>query len=178
MDNNTPKEANMVEKQERNRKMLRVAGIVIILVIIAALVGNGSLKRSVAPTMDNVPVDCKPGDLFSQTTGKPCPTPTDSPANVDAAASVGPSGYEEAIRMYAGKVVIFDAACKPLPVAPTFAKGTRILVANNSTKTQTLTVAGKSEVLDAYHYFTVPLATVGDTVVTCNGAPAATISVK
>lgn len=174
MENNTPKEANMVEKQGRNRKMLRVAGIIIILGIIAALIGNGFLKRTAAPMEGDVPAGCKPGDLFSETTGKPCPQQEVSSDEQSTVASV----YEEAIRTYAGKLVVLDANCKALPTNPVFTAGTRILVANNAAKAATVSVAGRTESLDGYHYFTVTLPTKGDVPLTCNSTPAVVIKVQ
>lgn len=174
MENNTPKEANTVEKHERNRRILRVAGIIIILGIIA-LIGNGFLKRTAAPMEGDVPAGCKPGDLFSETTGKPCPQPEENAAVEDQ--SVVASAYEEAIRLYGGKIVIFDAQCKALPATQTLPVDTRVLIANNSPKQLSIAVPGRTEVLDGYHYFTSKLTTAGDVSITCNGAQAATITV-
>ncbi len=179
MNNETRKEATVVGKEERNRKTLRIAGIIVAIVVIAALVGNSKWKRASDTAVNDVPADCKPGDVFSKETGKPCPSAIETAdTEVRTATSNGPGGYEEAIRMYAGKVIIFDAACKSLPVTPMFTVGTRILVANNSSVALTLALSDKSEKLDPYHYYTYALKTAGDMVVTCNGAAAATISVK
>lgn len=171
--NQAPKEAQTPEV--RNRKGLRVAIIVIILIIVAAAIGNSKWKASKSSD-DAVLSDCKPGDLFSQSTGKPCPQTADTTTDTSADTATV-SGYEAAIREYAGKVVVFDGACKPLPANPTFAPGTRILIANNAPKAATIAFADKTESLDGYHYFTYSLKTA-DVMVTCNGAPAVTISVK
>lgn len=174
-ENQAPKEANTQEKQDRNRKGMRIAGGILLLIVIAALIGNGKMKQSSDTVTRTGTEDCKPGDLFSQSTGKPCPQPEENAA-VDDQPAVA-SAYEEAIRLYGGKIVVLDAQCKALPAAQTLPVDTRVLIANNSPKQLTIAVPGRTEVLDGYHYFTSRLTTAGDISVTCNGAPAATITV-
>ncbi len=185
-ENNNQQNGQTGDTQDRNKKIMRGVGVVLIIVVIAALASGKWTKTGTKDATDGavvtqeMPEGCKPGFLFSETSGKPCPTPADMTAvTTDTeAAATSPSGYDEAVRMYAGKVVLFDAACKTLPEAPTFAAGTRVLVANNSSKTQTLSLGGRTEALDAYHYFTVALKTPGELTAQCNGAAAATVTVK
>ncbi len=174
---------NNPESQDRKKKIMRVTAVIVIIVVIAALVAGSAMKRRAAapaPVAAETVEGCKPGFLFSETSGKPCPkdvttVDTDTKAKTAAAA---PGGYEEAIRMYAGKVVVFDATCKPMPAAPAFALGDRVLVANNSDKEATLSLGGRTEKLDGYHYFTVSLKAPGEFKAQCNGTDAATVMVK
>jgi hypothetical protein len=186
-NNNQPKQVNPSQKPatepqnpEQRRRVLRIAGIVIILVVLLAIASNGKWGHktpSQAP-VSTLPEGCAPGALFNTIDGKPCPVESTLSETKDD-TTAAPGGYEEAIRLYAGKVVVFDASCKPLPASPTFAPGTRILVANNSASTLTLAINDKSESLDAYHYFTTPLGAVaGKAVISCNGKPAATVVIK
>ncbi|HWC57889.1 MAG TPA: hypothetical protein VG621_02985 [Candidatus Paceibacterota bacterium] len=165
-----------------SRKGARTAGIIVALIVVLALVGNAVWKHKAqnpagTPSSDQAAEGCAPGALFS-TTGKPCPQSSPTDLSDAASGTAAVSGYDDAIHQYAGKVIVFDASCAALPAQPTFDSGTRILVANNSTTTLTLSVAGTTKTLSPYHYFTVPLTTTGSVVATCNGAPAATITVK
>lgn len=173
--------SNETQTDDKNRKIGRIIAIVVAVVVIAALIVGGAKKKDgPADTTAAVPEGCKPGFLFSETTGKPCPqADTGTDADKTDEGVVNTSGYEAVIRQYAGKVVIFDGACKPISmISGTIAPGTRILVANNSEKQLALSVAGKSATLDAYHYFTTTLRTTGDTSITCDSKSAATITVK
>lgn len=163
----------------KNRKIGRVIAVIVAVIVIAALIIGGGRTSETVSTADGLPEGCKPGFLFSETTGKPCPQEESVVANDTVlATTTGSSAYEDAIRTYAGKVVVFDAACKPVATPSSVTAGTRVLIANNSDKELTLAVGQKSEVLDGYHYFTTTLTTKGDAKVMCNGKEAATISVK
>jgi cell division septation protein DedD len=168
-------------EENKNRKIGRIIAIIVAVIVIGALIVGGARKKTDSSDVSSgLPEGCKPGFLFSETTGKPCPQ-TETPS-VDTATTEGvlnTSGYEAAIRSYAGKVVIFDASCKAVSmISSPITAGTRILVANNSDKQLDLSVAGKSEKLDAYHYFTTTLKSAGDTQITCDAKTAATIKVK
>jgi hypothetical protein len=72
--NQTPKEADTPEKQERNRKVMRIASIILIIAVVAALIVSGASRKKTDMTVETgLPDGCKPGYLFSETTGKPCP---------------------------------------------------------------------------------------------------------
>ena len=165
------------ETPEKNRKIGRIIAVVVAVVVIAALVVGGTRKSEETAVTTDLPEGCKPGYLFSETTGKPCPQP-EAAAETPATSVASSSAYEEALRTYAGKLVMFDAACKPVAVPGSLAVGTRILVANNSEKQLTLAVGEKKEVLDGYHYFTTTLSAKGDAKVLCEGKESFTISVK
>ncbi len=177
------------ESQERNKKAMKGIGIALIIIVVVVLAASGKWFKSSdktttdqSLTTDTLPEGCSEGSLFSATTGKPCPsTPTtiggDS-MKADKPDTTETSGYDEAIKAYAGKMIAFDGDCKPAPASPEFAIGTRILVANNSEKTLILSASGRTETLDRYHYFTVTLPIGGMTDVSCNGAVAATVMVK
>lgn len=165
----------------KNRKIGRIIAIVVAVIVIAALIIGGARKDAPVDTATVVvPEGCKPGFLFSETSGVPCPqTETPESVQTDTEGVLNTSAYEAAIRQYAGKVVIFGEACKPIStISGSIAPGTRILVANNSNTSLALAVAGKSEVLDGYHYFTTTLKTAGDTAVTCDAKTAAIIKVQ
>lgn len=167
--------------ENKNRKIGRIIAVIVaVIVVVALIIGGSSKKGDEAADGSTLPEGCKPGFLFSETSGKPCPqTDTTSDDTVTAEGAINTSGYEAAIRAYAGKVVIFDASCKPVSmISSPVTAGTRILVANNSEKALDLSVAGKSEKLDAYHYFTTTLKSAGDTQITCDTKTAATIKVK
>ncbi len=176
MDNNTPKEAQTSDVRKKN--ILKIAGAILLIVVIAALLGRGtSQKKAADQAVDTgMPDGCKPGYLFSETTGKPCPK--DESAVVPETQPVGVSAYEEAIRSYGGKAVLIGAGCKATPLTQVQTVGTRILIANNAPAQVKIEVPGRTQILDGYHYFTYSLKTAGDVQVTCNGTPAALISVK
>ncbi len=175
MENNTPKQAQTADTRKKN--ILKIAGAIFIVVVIAALIGRGAqTKKATEQAIDTgMPEGCKPGFLFSETTGKPCPK--DETAT-PIAETAKPSAYEDAIRSYGGKLVFFGEGCKALPTAQSQKVGTRILIANNSAKQITVEVPGRTQALDSYRYFTYPLSVAGEVSVKCNGAPVATISVK
>ena len=170
------------ETQERNKKIMRAVVVVIVVIVIAVLASGSMTKRpsDTKTVSDELPEGCKPGFLFSETSGKPCPAPaTAALDDTDREESTTEtSGYEEAIRAYAGKLVLVGTECKATPSETTVAVGTRMLVANNTDKTQTLSLGGRTEELEGYHYFTVALKTAGTMKATCNGADVATITVQ
>lgn len=175
MENNTAKEAQTSDTRKKN--IIKIAGAILIIVVIAAIIGRGTSKAPVQQPADaGMPDGCKPGYLFSETTGKPCPKDETTQAPQTAPATV--SGYEEAVKSYGGKVVLFDGACKSLTTIAPQTVGTRILIANNSDKQLTIAVPGRTQILDSYRYFTYPLKASGAVTVTCGGAPAVVVTVK
>ncbi len=175
-NNQTPKEAQTPEA--RTKKGRRIAIVLIVLIVIGALASNGVFQKkdsTTDSTSNGLPEGCKPGYLFSETTGKPCPQPEENKVTDEQAVTA--SAYEEAIRMYGGKLVVLDAQCKALPAVQTLATGTRILIANNSTKQRTVATPDRTEVLDGYHYFTYKLGAPGEISITCDGAASAKITI-
>ncbi len=168
----------------KSHKIINIAIIVIVLVIIAALIGNGKWKKNTDTAVSNdqttLPEGCKPGYLFSETTGKPCPAPVEEKKEVVTAPTTkpAPSGFEEAVRLYSGRAIMVDAACATTPATLEVATGTRVLVANNSNKSHTLALGEKKENLTSYHYFTTGLKLPGTYTLTCDGLDKAVITVK
>lgn len=162
--------------EQKNGKTGRIIAVVVALLVIAALVvGTAQRKKHVADAPEVVE-GCKPGYLFSETTGKPCPTT--EPLSVEGEkVATEASGYEAAVAAYAGKLVVVDASCKATPSALTVGANTRVLIGNNSSSNLTLGLGDRSESLDGYHYFTYSLKSGGDMKVMCNGAEVATITV-
>lgn len=166
--------------EQKNGKTGRIIAVVVAVLVIAALiVGTAQRKKNATETPEAaMPEGCKPGYLFSETTGKPCPSSTESLSVEDGTtASTEASGYEAAVAAYAGKLVVVDAACKATPSALTVGANTRVLIGNNSSSSLTLGLGDRSESLDGYHYFTYSLKSGGDMKVMCNGAEVATITV-
>lgn len=165
--------------ESKNRKIGRIIAVIVaVVVVVALIIGGSSKKNKEAATDTTLPEGCKPGFLFSETSGKPCPQDKATTTDTTTPAPVATSAYEDAIRTYAGKVIVFDASCKPVATTALVTAGTRVLVANNSDKQLTLALGAKSEVLDGYHYFTTTLSAKGDAKVTCNSKDAVTITVK
>jgi hypothetical protein len=184
---NTPKQAVVVDDTTgRKQNMMKLGSIILVIVVILAL-ANGKWAPSKSKTSEKaavtaeLPEGCKPGFLFSETSGKPCPAPaetTDIAAPAVVATPAASSGYDDAIKLYAGKVVSFDAECKALPAVATFAPGTRILVANNSKATLSFKMLGMTKELRPYHYFLTNLKDSGVTTISCNGDVTSTLTVK
>lgn len=189
--------------EDRNRNIMRIIGIILAVIVILAVFGliPGTKKqtkdeqKAVAPESTEVVDGCTPGDLFSATTGKPCPQPQDNsnaePTSAPNKSSTTPnsatavvsssasSSYEKTLADYAGKLIAFDAQCKATPSTLSVNSGTRVLVANNSKNSATLAVGNlRSEKLDGFHYFTVTLKDKGQVAVICNGQATATFNVQ
>ncbi len=162
--------------EHKNGKAGRIIAVVVAVLVIAALiVGTAKHKKNVAQAPAMTDDGCKPGYLFSETSGKPCPTSTEPTSMVDSDKK--PSGYEEAVAQYAGKLIVVDSACVAAPNALTVGANTRILIGNNSSQALTLALGDRSETLDGYHYFTYSLKSGGEMKLSCNGADVATITV-
>lgn len=176
-------ETNTPVAPTKGRKFINIAITVVIVVVLFALLGNGKWKKSSEgdssglSNQTELPDGCKPGYLFSETTGKPCPAPSDD-ESLTTASEQAPSGFETAIRMYSGKTFLLDGACTTYPQTATFAPGTRVLVANNSAAKLTVALGDKKEELDGYHYFTTAFKTAGTYKLSCNGVDKAVITVK
>lgn len=162
------------EQPTKNKRGIVISIIAIVVVIAIAVFAIPKKAATPTPTDSSADVGCKPGYLFSETTGNPCPQAAANETPVGA-----PSAYEAALKDYAGKLVAFDGACKQVSgISSSIPAGTRILVANNSDKTIKLSVDGKSETLDGYHYFTTTIKAKGAVKVSCENKDAATINVQ
>ncbi len=190
--NNQPKQPvkTVVVNNDNNRNFMRIAGIVVIIVVLLALASNGKWMKKGAndsdknvSTLSDMPEGCKPGYLFSETTGKPCPTDDATASaftavNKKTSKASTSSSYDQVLKAYAGKTILVDGSCAATPSTASFDAGTRVLVANNSTKSLALALGTKSATLAPYHYFTTTLNTVGDVSAYCNGTAVSAISVK
>ncbi len=163
--------------EHKNGKTGRIIAVVVAVLVIGALVvGSAQRKKNAAPTPEAAE-GCKPGYLFSEVTGKPCPATTEPLSVEGEKATTEASGYEAAVAQYAGKLIVVDSACVATPNALTVGANTRILIGNNSSQAQTLALGDRSETLDGYHYFTYSLKSGGEMKLSCNGADVATITV-
>jgi hypothetical protein len=66
---------------------MRIAGGILLLIVIAALIGNGKMKQSSDTVTRTGTEGCQPGYLFSETTGKPCPQPEENKVADEQTAS-------------------------------------------------------------------------------------------
>lgn len=173
----------LIQKIKDHKEQILIVAVVL-LVVVAALLApriQKSMRQSAeekATITDSsaMPEGCKPGFNFSETTGKPCPVPED--VALDQTAPANEAGYEAALAAYKGKVLAFGADCSVTPKTVSVAAGTRIMAANNSTEMQTITLGDRTVALRPYHYFTQSMKTAGEVNATCNGAAAATVTVK
>lgn len=179
-DNNTHA---LIQKIKDHKEQILIVAVVL-LVVVAALLApriQKSFRQSVKTDTETIteesatPEGCKPGYNFSETTGKPCPIAKSTSIKQTAPAS---AGYDAALASYKGKVLAFGPACSVVPNDLSVSAGTRIMVANSSSESQTIALGDRSVTLQPYHYFTQSVKTAGEVSTTCNGAPAATVTVK
>jgi hypothetical protein len=156
----------------KNKKTMRIAGIAVLLVIIIALFINARSHRTAGEqaAVDTTTTGCNPGDLFSQTTGKPCVLPT--------AADNADTDYQSTVMSYRGKSLTFIAGCAALPADATYDKGTRVLINNISSAPITVTLNDKKVILSPFHYATTVFAKTGTFAATCNDKEVAHVTVK
>ncbi len=174
---------NITEMNPQNKRNLIISGAVILLVLIALFVApavkNKAVNDKKSDEESSLP-DCRPGDKFSGQTGKPCP----AEAGVQGASTKKATdpykgtGYAAALASYTGKSVLFKADCSATPAELSQSVGSRVMIANDSAATLTLSFKGRSERLAPYHYFLAPLTAAGDFSVQCNGNNAATVRVQ
>ena len=97
--------------EHKNGKAGRIIAVVVAVLVIAALiVGTAKHKKNVAQAPAMTDDGCKPGYLFSEVTGKPCPATTEPLSVEGEKATTEASGYEAAVAQYAGKLVVVDAS--------------------------------------------------------------------
>ncbi len=165
-----------------NKNFTKIAWVILALVVLAALLGNGKWKKNATPdnTVSTAEVQegCKPGYLFSETTGKPCVTDDATASVLDAVPTRAPgnSSYDQVLKQYAGKTLAVNASCEANDLSVD--SGTRVLVANNSAKTLSLSLGSKTASLRPYHYFTTTLREDGEVDLMCNGDSAGTVTVN
>lgn len=121
---------------------------------------------------------CLEGEKYDRNTGELCEGEVAAPAAAAVLATTGALSYEAAIKQYAGKSVVVGADCAPNAAALEVAVGTRVLVANNSTKAQELSIQDRKVNLRPYHYMTSSVKVAGEFPVTCAGETVATVTAK
>lgn len=183
---------------QKNWAIISTTVLAIVIIAIFAIAHG----RKSAPVMA-LGEGCRPGDAFSQTTGKPCLSGKE--VDEEAQAMVTPckegevynqntgelcaddksmalksdsSGYEATLKQFEGKSIMFDALCVGTPATLSVSAGTRVLVANHSSATNSLAFGGRKETLEPYHYMTNVFKVAGEYPVACNDKDTATVSVK
>lgn len=154
---------------------MRTAGIVVLLVIIIALVINARHNRTapVKEVVDTSVVEgCKPGFLFSETTGKPC-----APSETPTTKAIVVSDYDSVVASYETKKIVFTDACVATPIESTYAVGTRILLTNTGTTSADIVLGDKEVTLAPFRYATTVLKTAGTFSATCNDKEVASVNV-
>jgi hypothetical protein len=185
--NNGPSKPS-TEAEPANRKIVTIAGVILVVVILGALltsgrVGGDKTKGAEEKTATEEPAGvagCEPGYKFSVVTGEPCPTESDDAkvatdnsgkkavAPSASKAAVSASGYDNTLAMYSGRTIVLGASCKANPERLTVTRGTRVLVANNGGTTVKAEFGSKTVSLRPYHYFTNTMSTVSTVAVKCN----------
>ena len=150
----------------RNNKNIAVLALAVLLVAALAVATNYIKQSRQTAVNTEKPAGEECVDGLCPGTTEPEATPADNPS------------YEDAIRMYVGKTIVFGGNCEATPSAYTTKVGTRVLFTNSSKTVLNITASGKSVILRPYRYFTSTLKTPGSYPITCNGANAATITVK
>lgn len=183
------------ENSDSNRNIMRSIGIVLAVIIILVVFGilpkknKTEQKDTNTPAGQELPEGCKPGYLFSETTGKPCPQPGEekTEGNQDKtqedkknqSSDSETSSYDSALAQFSGKAILLGADCKAMPENVEVSAGTRVLVANHTDKDAKIAVADlRTENLENFHYFTVALKEKGEYKVSCNDNTVATFNVK
>ncbi len=176
---------------KKNKNNLIIAGIVILVVVGVAIY---AFKHAKPVSPELLAEGCRPGDKFSQTSGKPCKTEPSCPEgelfdkntgapcigteDKTATPATGAMGYEAALKTYAGKSALFDMTCISPTKALNTTVGGKVLIANNSKKTLTFTILGRKVILLPYHYTVATPKTTGEFGIMCNGEVTTFIIVK
>ena len=153
-------------KRHKNIFILSIA-----VVVVAALAfGATYLKRPKVDEPKEELIGCQPGFLFNINTGEPCPNAEDKTATPAAV-----TGYDAARKEYEGRSVVLDGNCTATPATLALKSGTRMLIANHSTKVLAVTFGNRTANLRPYHYM-LNTAVAGDTAVVCAGNTVATVT--
>lgn len=198
MEQNTNNQNNEQHMDPQNKKVITIAGVILVIVVLGALLSGGKLNRNtenseeVANEEVALPEGCEPGYKFSVVTGEPCPQPaieeeTESNETASAINATRPKtntaasselSYDKAIASYAGRTLLFGANCSVTPETMNVEAGTRVLLANNSQTAMKIQFNDKSVSLRPYHYATSIVKAEGSIPALCNGAEVATVTVQ
>lgn len=123
------------------------------------------------PCNGEEPKTCQPGEIFDRNTGAPCLGSVDKNATPSAE-------YQATLTEYAGKSMLFNDKCVP-DVNPLNIKvGTKIVIANNSQTILELVTGGANAILPPYRSAFSTFAKAGKFPVSCNGKDVASVVVK
>jgi len=121
---------------------------------------------------------CIEGEKYNRNTGELCDSEVASAPAAAALLATGNLGYEAALKQYVGKSILFGATCVPSTASLEVPAGSRVLVANNSTKALDLSIQDRKVTLRPYRYMTSSAKVAGEFGVTCGGETVATVTVK
>lgn len=163
MEQNNNQSSNGQPRKSNNKNLI-IAGIAII-VVIALAIAIPHLKQGGTTT----PVD---------TTAVANDTNNASSSNGSAVASM--AAWNSLFEKYDGKIIVFGADCNTTPhLLQHQAKGTTVLLMNNSNVAHVITAAGSTYNIGAYHYKTIVLNQSSAVVLGCDGhADVAAITIQ
>jgi len=171
-NNNTNQQNNNKNNQPSQKKgdpqkswyTLPWVWVIVAVVVIALLLSLGKHKKTARSEEESAQPTADTSSMLSTTT----PTTMDS--------------YDQMLRMYTGKLLLLSTdekgVCMSAPSTATFAKGTKILVANNGTTSPIVEGMNRTLQFRPYSYRTVTLTETGLFTVTCNKLPVATVTVQ
>jgi hypothetical protein len=157
---------NKSQKMSSNSKYMIIAGVAIVVVIVLAIALSHGKKAAPAAA----PTDAAMTDTTS----------SDTKASSTKAADNGQSAWDAVLAKYSGRVIVFDAACNATPTDHVQARGSTMLLANNSDVSHNIIYGATDGVtIGAHHYKTVTIRSSDVAVVSCDSnTKAATITVK
>ncbi|MCC6198930.1 hypothetical protein IT401_01845 [Candidatus Nomurabacteria bacterium] len=186
---------NNQNNKQGNEQATKKGGIISAVVIVVVLAGLFLLpgvfkKNATTPTEEEttLPDGCKPGNQFSETTGEPCPLAEEKasdgsltiPPASSAVASADVLSRIAALEKYKDISIRFSGeSCDATPEKFEVAKGTTILIDNETAKSHTIELGPKKYAVSSLHY-TLPWITMdsGTYPITCDGEEVGEIVVK
>ncbi len=192
--NNQQNNQNKNQQVPQGTKKSGLISAVVIIAVLAALLFSGALKKkAAAPTEEaavTLPEGCQPGYAFSETTGEPCPSPATEEGTGETALTLPPASAvtasadvlsrASALEKYKDITIRFSGeSCEAAPETFEVAKGTTILIDNETAKSRAIALGPKSYTVSSLHY-TLPWVTMdaGTYPVTCDGEEVGEIVVK
>lgn len=170
--------SNETHNEQGSRKIGKIIAIVVAGIVMVALIVGGIRKKEPTPVAESqLPDGCKPGYLFSETTGTPCPQPS-APALETSSIKTTQTSYQETVNAYTGKMMVFGPNCTLGATVASTKVGTRMLFANDGGMPVTITVGDRVQKLEGNHYFTMVFKAKGTIPVQCNAMDIANISIQ
>lgn len=160
--------------------------IVCLLIITGFMIHRKNVRKNNQEMGGEQLVECALGDKFSIKTGEPCPEKTEEVVSEDTVEttdetdlSTAPAtAYELARQEYKDKVLSYNDMCQATPAELVTTPDSVVMIANDSTKTHTFTLAGKTTSLVSYHYDLIYIGTPQAYKVTCDGTDAGIVTAK